>query len=133
MKMPKLYAIQSKQPAPRRLSGPKKELIYVDASNVLIESDAHVLDMRELLKLHKEDLKRGAIAFCRRSLVVRNPYAIRPKQPAPRRLPTVRPGRPHSGLARQQAHGQQCIGCPGGRPCRHPPAVRAPGPCPAWA
>jgi len=40
------------------LSGPKKELIYVDASNVLIESDAHVLDMRELLKLHKEDLEK---------------------------------------------------------------------------
>ncbi|WP_150114888.1 hypothetical protein [Xanthomonas euvesicatoria] len=52
------YAIQPKQPAPRRLSGPKKELIYVDASNVLIESDAHVLNMRELLKLHKEDLER---------------------------------------------------------------------------
>ncbi|MCX3879760.1 hypothetical protein NAH03_19875 [Stenotrophomonas maltophilia] len=58
MKMPKLYAIQSKQPAPCRLSGPKKELIYVDACNVLIESDAHVLDMRELLKLHKEDLEK---------------------------------------------------------------------------
>lgn len=52
------YAIQPKQPAPCRLSGPKKELIYVDACNVLIESDAHVLDMRELLKLHKEDLEK---------------------------------------------------------------------------
>lgn len=52
------YAIQPKQPALRRLSGPKKELIYVDASNVLIESDAHVFDFRELFKLYKEDLER---------------------------------------------------------------------------
>ena len=58
MKMPKLYAIQSKQPASRRLLGPHKELIYVDECNVLIESDAHVFDFRELLRLSKEDLER---------------------------------------------------------------------------
>ncbi|HHA2881046.1 hypothetical protein [Stenotrophomonas maltophilia] len=58
MKMPKLYAIQSKQPASRRLSGPQKELIYIDECNVLIESDADVLDIRELLKLYEEDLEK---------------------------------------------------------------------------
>ena len=53
MKMPKLYAIQSKQPASRRLLGPHKELIYVDECNVLIESDAHVFDFRELQALQR--------------------------------------------------------------------------------
>lgn len=56
--MPRSYAIQPKQPVTRRLSGPQKQLIYIDACNVLIERDAHVLDFRELLKLYKEDLER---------------------------------------------------------------------------